>query len=63
MWTELLAVGLVYLGAMAILLGIPAFLFYRYVIAKRTASTKICPFCAERIQLAAKVCRHCQREI
>ena len=27
------------------------------------AETKECPFCAERIQLAAKVCRFCHRDV
>lgn len=25
--------------------------------------TKVCPFCAETVKLAAKVCRHCQRDL
>ena len=28
-----------------------------------SARTRICPFCAERILPAAKVCRFCQREL
>jgi len=27
------------------------------------ADTRICPYCAERIKLAAKVCRYCQHEL
>lgn len=26
-------------------------------------ATKACPFCAERVQWAAKVCKHCGRDI
>ena len=27
------------------------------------AATKACPFCAEQVLVAAKVCKHCQRDI
>lgn len=34
-----------------------------YLKKRHLAETKECPFCAERIQLAANVCRYCQRDV
>jgi hypothetical protein len=49
-------------------------LFFLYLIAKvlfyllkwlknKTSNLKPCPFCAEKIQAKAKICRFCNREI
>ena len=36
---------------------------FRFVNKMNAANMKICPLCAERVQLAAKVCRYCRRDI
>jgi hypothetical protein len=46
------------------LLGILFVLASRDLRKERAlADTRICPYCAERIKLAAKVCRYCQHEL
>lgn len=55
-------------------IGVPAcmgvFWGYREVVkhnrkvdALEASTTRQCPFCAERIQAEAKVCRYCQRDV
>lgn len=36
---------------------------FRFFNRRFLSQTKACPHCAERIQLAAKVCRFCQRDL
>lgn len=31
-----------------------------FLVPVRKAPTKVCPSCAEKVQAAAKVCRHCR---
>ena len=38
-------------------------LFNKRKAAIETASTRVCPFCAERVRLEATVCRYCQQKL
>jgi hypothetical protein len=47
-----------------LLLGPLAFLMYFVSgVAGRDDANRKCPFCAEWIKAAAKVCKHCHREV
>lgn len=49
--------------AFPIIFMIGAYILFRKINQINQETLKICPFCAERIQRAAIVCRHCQRDI
>jgi hypothetical protein len=56
-------VGLVvaWVIAVATVIGYPLAIYmsWRFYVERRDADTRTCPRCAERVQAAAQVCRHC----
>lgn len=54
-----------WLVGMATVLGYPVAIFmsWRFYVERRELQTKICPQCAERVKVAAIVCRHCGNAI
>lgn len=48
---------------MIILFGLPGLLLLFIVAIVAAASTRVCPYCAERIKKAATACRHCGRDV
>lgn len=51
------------LGLPIVVVAGVGYLLMSYFNKRNLAETKQCPSCAERIQLAAKVCRYCQRDV
>jgi hypothetical protein len=51
-----IALAVLILPVVALVLGI------RWAM-KRKAGRKSCPFCAETINMAAQICRFCQRQV
>lgn len=56
--TELILIFVV-LGLPVAVIGLIVYL----VLRNAKKQTKVCQHCAERIQIAAKICRFCQREV